>query len=254
MKVYCLQLDIVWEDKRQNHDRVAQMLASVRPEPGSLVVLPEMFATGFSMNVKIVTDSETAETSDFLSAAARTHEVFILGGLVTSDTAGKGRNQAVVFDPLGDEVVRYTKIQPFSPGGESQYYEAGRETALFDWGGFRVSPFICYDLRFPEHFRAAMHSGATMYAVIANWPDTRAVHWSSLLRARAIENQAMVVGVNRCGRDPGLSYAGGSVIIDASGETLIEAGDIECVVSCDVDPQSAADYRRQLPFLEDARH
>jgi omega-amidase len=252
MKVYCVQLDIVWEEKQPNHQKVAQMLAASRPEPGSLVILPEMFATGFSMDVAAVTDSNSDETLDFLSSTAAAHEVFILAGLVTSGPNERGRNQAVVIDPNGEELIRYAKIQPFSPGGESEHYEAGKTTVIFEWGGFNVAPFICYDLRFPEHFRAAVHSGATMYVVIASWPETRAGHWRNLLHARAIENQAIVVGVNRCGSDPSLSYAGGSVVIDASGETLVEAGDLECVMSCDVDAESVADYRRRLPFLADA--
>ena len=172
---------------------------------------------------------------------------------MSSEIGKKGRNEAVVIGPDGTELTRYTKMQPFTPGGESDNYQAGTEPVIFEWGGFRVAPFVCYDLRFPEHFRSAMPEGATMYVVIANWPDTRASHWRALLHARAIENQALVVGVNRCGRDPSLSYGGGSIVIDAAGQTLVEAGDLECVMSCDIDAGAVAEYRRRLPFLEDAR-
>lgn len=253
MKIYCLQLDIVWEDKQANHRKVTQMFSSAQPEPGSLVVLPEMFATGFSMNVQAVTDSQSNETLDFLSATAAANGVYVLAGIVSTAASGRGRNEAVVIDPSGNEVARYAKMQPFSPGGESLRYEAGTSPILFDWGGFRVAPFICYDLRFPEHFRSAVHEGATMYVVIASWPSTRAGHWRALLHARAIENQAIVVGVNRCGEDPVLSYSGESMVISAAGEALVEAGDVECVMSCEVEPASVTGYRQKLPFLADAR-
>lgn len=253
MKVYCLQLDIAWEQKWVNQEKVVTLLRSCRPEPGSLVVLPEMFASGFSMNVSRISESASGETERFLASTAKDFEVFVVAGVVSSAPDGRGLNQALMLDPEGREVARYTKIQPFSPGGESDHYQAGLDVSLFAWGGFIVSPFICYDLRFPELFRRSVHEGANMYVVIANWPETRIAHWVSLLQARAIENQSYVVGVNRCGRDPSLAYSGRSMVVDPSGQILIEAGDIECVVSCDVDLEALLDYRERLPFLADAR-
>ncbi|MEP7270873.1 MAG: carbon-nitrogen family hydrolase [Acidobacteriota bacterium] len=253
MKVYCVQLDIAWEQNALNHARVFSLLEACEPEPGSLVVLPEMFASGFSMNVAKISDSEMGETQSFLAASATAFNVFIVGGVVETTTNGRGLNQALVYDPQGREVARYTKMQPFSLGGESDHYDAGESVVTFKWGGFSVAPFVCYDLRFPEHFRAAVHAGATMYTVIANWPERRSAHWVSLLQARAIENQAYVIGVNRCGRDPFLEYSGGSMVIEPSGAILIEAGDIECVVSAEIDLESLTAYRSQLPFLADAK-
>lgn len=253
MKVYCVQFDIAWEQKFRNFDKIIEVVGSAEPEPGSLIVLPEMFATGFSMNVAAVTDDEKEVTGRFLAMIAKEWKVFIVGGLVTSTNDKRGLNQAAVLDPTGREVLRYTKMQPFTPGGESEHYNAGQDVALFDWGGFRVAPFICYDLRFPELFRLAVHRGANMYAVIANWPATRASHWVSLLQARAIENQSYAVGVNRCGRDPSLTYSGQSMVVAPSGEILVEAGDVECAIACDVSVETVTDYRTRLPFLADAK-
>ncbi len=253
MKAYCVQLDIGWEERDLNHERTLELLDAVQPDPGSLIVLPEMFSTGFSMAVSNISDSPTGVTQAFLARAASRFESYVVGGVVTTATSGRGLNQAVVFDPQGREVARYAKMQPFTLGGESDHYEAGQEMDSFAWDSFKVAPFICYDLRFPELFRVAAASGANLYTVIANWPTRRINHWVTLLQARAIENQAFVVAVNRCGRDPLLDYAGRSMIIDPSGEVLIEAGDLECVVSCEIDSGTVTDYRRRLPFLRDMR-
>jgi len=253
MKLYCIQHDIAWENKRANFARVEALLSAARPEAGSLVLLPEMFAAGFSMNVPAVGESRGGETEKFLSATARRFKVFLLGGVVTALAGGKGANQCVVFSPEGAEIARYTKMQPFTLGGESASYEAGGDVVVFPWQGFSVAPFICYDLRFPEHFRAATRRGAQLITVIASWPVRRIGHWVTLLQARAVENQAYVAGVNRCGADPALSYNGRSLIVSPKGEILADAGDGERVISADVSLQELLDYRKELPFLADMR-
>ncbi len=253
MNVLCCQLDIAWEDKPANHAKIEAMLEQAAPPEGSLVILPEMFATGFSMNVGAITDSASGETEDFLSQTAARHKVFILGGTVNSDADGRGRNECVVFSPGGTEVARYCKLHPFTFGGEAQHYSAGSGVQIFHAGGFTVATFICYDLRFPEIFRAAVKRGANLFTVIANWPSTRIDHWTTLLKARAIENQAYVVGVNRCGDDPHLSYPGRSVVFDPRGRVVAEADAREGTISADLDLQALIDYRQELPFLKDMR-
>ena len=252
-KIYCVQLDIVWENKRANFQRVERLLEAHRPGKGSLVLLPELFATGFSMNVAGIREGRERETERFLAGLARKHRLFLVGGLATSKTNGKGRNQAVVFSPAGKEVARYSKLQPFTLGGESKAYDAGRETVLFEWNRLTVSPFVCYDLRFPEHFRSATRRGAELLTVIANWPVARIQHWVTLLQARAIENQAYVAGVNRVGHDPKLTYNGRSLIVSPKGDVLAEGGHGECVISAEIDPAALFAYRRDLPFLADMR-
>src|SRR5687768_5392506 len=131
MKVICCQLDIVWENKRANHEKVRAMLETARPARGALVVLPEMFATGFSMNVAGITDSESRETQRFLAETAKQFGVYLTGGVVASGKDGRGRNEAAVYGPDGQEVARYCKMQPFTLGGETKHYSAGAAVARF---------------------------------------------------------------------------------------------------------------------------
>lgn len=252
MKLYCVQLDIVWENKPANFDRAQKLIAAQSPAAGSLVLLPEMFATGFSMNASAIQEKPGGETDQFLSSVATKFGVF-LGGGVVANLDGSPQNQFVVFDPDGKEIGRYSKIQPFTPGGESQHYAAGIRPISFRWRDLIVSPFVCYDLRFPEHFRQAVNLGAHLMTVIANWPVGRIQHWVTLLQARAIENQCYVAGVNRCGSDPKLTYSGRSLIVSPKGEILADAGDGERVICASIDPEELAVYRRDLPFLADMR-
>jgi predicted amidohydrolase len=253
MKIYCVQHDIAWENKAANFARAEALLAKANPERDSLVLLPEMFATGFSMNVSAVQETPKQESTKFLRATAGRFGIFLLAGIVMPANARKGFNQAVVFSPQGKELARYSKMQPFTPGGEADNYDAGKEPCLFAWQGVNVAPFVCYDLRFPEHFRAATCKGAQLFAVIANWPIARIQHWVTLLQARAIENQAYVAAVNRVGADPKLVYNGRSLIISPKGEILADAGNGETVISAEVDPAEEEIYRRDLPFLRDMR-
>ena len=255
MQVACCQFDIAWEDKPANFRRVRAMVRAASPAPETLLLLPEMFATGFTMNVAATAEPLEGPTAAFLSDLAKGNGIHVLGGAVVTDAAtGRPRNEALAFDPGGRMVCHYAKAYPFSPTREHEYHAAGEHTALFDWSGVRVSPAVCYDLRFPELFRRAAGEGATLLPVIANWPVAREGHWVALLRARAIENQAYAAGCNRVGRDGnGLEYSGRSQIIDFRGEVLADAGCDERVITAAVDHQALLEYRRALPFLADMR-
>ncbi len=251
MRVYAVQFSIAWEDKAVNFATVRRMLSDGSPLPGSLVVLPEMFATGFSMNVDRIAEPRQGPTAAFLSSLAAEWKSYVIGGVATLADGGKARNEAVVFDPMGGEIARYVKQQPFTLGGERERYTAGTHHVVVVCGEFTLAPLVCYDLRFPELFRPAARDGAEVIAVIANWPRPRDAHWLALLRARAIENQAYVVGVNRCGHDPRLVYRGQSLIVDPHGNTLAEAGEGEELLSADLDRKELVDYRRKFPALAD---
>ena len=253
MKVGAVQPDTIWEDKPANFEKIRSILSAGQTDPGSLVVLPETFGTGFSMNVRQVAESPARETEQFLATTAKAMGIYLLGGLVTAAADGKGQNEAVLFDPAGRMILRYTKIHPFSYGGEPEHYVGGREIVTFPWQGFCVAPFICYDLRFPEIFRIAARRGATMFVVIANWPKAREHHWRTLLAARAIENQAFVIGVNRCGRDPKITYPGATLILDPRGQVLADAGDAEGLIQAQPDLHDLQSYRRDFPALKDMR-
>lgn len=253
MKVFCCQLDIVWEDKKANFAKVRRQLASQVIPKGSLIVLPEMFATGFSMDVAAIAEAPGGPTDVFLSDLSRVHGVFVIAGLVGRASGAKGLNQSVVFSPAGKELARYTKMQPFSLGGETTHYQAGDEPRFFCWQEMVTAPFICYDLRFPELFRTGVRGGAQLFSVIASWPVIRIQHWVTLLQARAIENQAYFVGVNRCGTDPRFTYNGRSMIVDPHGEILADAGADEGVISAEVDVAAVTSWRAEFPAVRDMR-
>jgi omega-amidase len=253
MRVIGMQLDIVWEDKAATIDRARRLIDAARPRRGELVVLPEMFATGFSMDVATIAEGRERQAERFLESLAREYGVYALGGVVNVGADGKGRNQAVVHSPDGRELCRYDKNYPFTMGGESEHYGAGDRCEFFEWNGMKVSPLVCYDLRFPEPFRTAVRQGAQMFVVIASWPSYRTHHWTTLLAARAIENLAYVVGVNRCGRDPKHPYPGRSMIVDPHGTVLADAGEGESTVSADVDATVVDAWRLEFPALRDMK-
>lgn len=254
MQIVACQPDIVWERRGENHQKVVRMLQGWgKLQRGALIVLPEMFSTGYSMNVRATLEGQPGADEAFLAELARSNGACVLAGVAARDGDGTGRNLAVAVGPDGAELARYAKLHPTSFMGEPKHYAAGNDVKLFRWGELAAAPFICYDLRFPEIFRRAAGRGAELLVVIASWPVARHEHWRPLLQARAIENQAFVVGVNRCGQDPQFAYAGGSVILGPDGHTLAEAGADECVLAADVDPRAARAYRDRLPFLRDRR-
>lgn len=253
MRIAGVQFDVAWEDKKANHAKVRSLLEGAHLAPGTLVLLPEMFSTGFSMQVGAIAEGEAQETERFLAGLARELGVAVLGGVVNLGPDGRGRNQALAIAPNGATLCRYSKIHPFSFGEETRHYTGGTEITHFEFAGVRISPFVCYDLRFPEIFRAATTRGAQLLAVIANWPQPREEHWLTLLKARAIENQAYVVGVNRCGRDPKLFYSGRSQVIGPKGEILADAGGAEGVIQAEVDLAGLQEWRKAFPALSDMK-
>jgi len=253
MTLVGLQFDIVWENKPANYEKVRLLLKSAPPPPGALVVLPEMFATGFSMEAVKIAELSGGPTGQFLAETAREWKIWIVAGVVRLGASGRGRNEAVVFAPDGLEKARYCKMHTFNPVGEGEHYECGDKPVTFACGQWTVAPVVCYDLRFPEVFRAGARHGAELFVVIANWPTSRLSHWLTLLQARAIENQAYVIGVNRCGSTPKLDYPGRSLIIGPRGEVLADAGNAECAIRADADRESLINYRREFNVLADMR-
>ncbi|BET65875.1 carbon-nitrogen family hydrolase [Opitutales bacterium ASA1] len=251
MRTIVLQYDIAWEDREANIATVSRLAETAKPEPGDLLVLPEMGLTGFSMSPARVADSEARETESALSALAVRHRTYVIGGYVSRAPDGRGRNQALLALPDGAIAAVYTKIHPFSHTGEHRRYEAGREIVTVSCGDFVVAPFICYDLRFPEIFRTAARRGATLLVVVASWPEARHAHWRALLQARAIENQCWVVGSNRCGRDPKFTYRGGSIVVDPFGTIVAEADAGETALAAALDAEAVHGLRRSFPVLED---
>lgn len=252
MQVVAVQMNIEWENKAANCAKVRSLLRAAKVAAGSLVVLPEMFATGFSMNVALTSEGKERPTEKYLHALAAEMGVTFIAGVVSDASPGKGFNEAVVIGSAG-EIARYRKNQPFVPGNEAENYDAGNEIISFRFDGATVVPFVCYDLRFPELIRKAAKLGAEVICVISSWPQARTHHWVRLLQARAIENQAYVVGVNRCGDDPSFHYAGRSIIVDHHGEILADAGEAEGVIRAELNLKELRVYREKLPFLKDMK-
>jgi predicted amidohydrolase len=251
VKVAAVQHDIAFEDAAATRARVAPLIAQAAAGGARLIVLTEMFATGFSMHPERVAEDEGGPSEQFLREQARDHDGWLIASIAQRGPDGEYRNNAIVAGPDGS-VRRYSKIHPFSFAREHEHYRAGTEHMTVEIDGLRVTVFICYDLRFADEFWArALYTD--LYVVPANWPEPRREHWRALLRARAIENQAYVVGVNRVGQVKELSHVGDSAIIDPMGRTLAEASVGEAVLVADVDAETVAAVRARFPFLADRR-
>ena len=263
MHVAALQYDIAWEDKPANHARLDALLDAAALPAGTLVVLPEMTDTGFSFDLAAIDENRTPATVPWAQTAAQRLGLWLQVGYAHRGDAPRGRNRTAIVSPAGEVGVVYEKMHPFSFGGEPKHYEGGetlaRTTAALGSEPARetvIAPLICYDLRFPEAFRALVASEprAEIFTLGANWPRTRQHHWRALLIARAIENLAVVIGSNRVGRDEhGLEYTGGSIIVGPQGDVLAEAGDEETVISAEIDLDELRQWRNAFPALQDIR-
>jgi len=253
MKVAAVQHDVVWEDRDATLARLEPQLRAAAGTGARLVVLTEMFPTGFSMEPERVAEPEGGPTTEFLRTQAGELGVW-LAGSVPVNPAGGGRpvNRLFLAGP-GGELHHYDKIHPFTYSGEHEHYGAGTERLTVEVEGVRITLFVCYDLRFANEFWAEA-AGTDCYVVVANWPAARRAHWQALLVARAIENQAYVVGVNRVGADGnGLEHLGDSRIVSPMGELLATAAGAETMLLADVDAAEVAATREKFAFMPDRR-
>jgi len=252
MRIAAVQHDIVWEDRDANFARLAPWVAAAAGAGAELVLLTETFSTGFSMTPGIG-EPEGGPSARFLAGQAAEHGVWVGG--TCPEIAADGElpyNSFVLAGPDGT-THRYRKLHPFTHAGEHERFRAGEKPTTVEIGGLRITPFICYDLRFANVFWDAAPA-TDVYLVPANWPSPRRHHWQTLLRARAIENQAYVVGVNRVGADGnGLEHLGDSRIISPMGELLATAAGVETMLLADVDAAEVATTREKFAFLPDRR-
>ncbi|MEO6703135.1 MAG: nitrilase-related carbon-nitrogen hydrolase [Jatrophihabitantaceae bacterium] len=268
MKIAAIQHDIVWEDGPATRDRLVPLIAQAAASGARLIALTEMFATGFSMHPGEIAEESGGANEQFLRAQAAGHGCWLLGSIaqwIEPEPAGtnqpateaasneprRAANVAVLAGPDG-QLHRYPKIHPFSYSGEDKFYRAGTDFLTVQVEDLRVSIFICYDLRFADEFWQ-LAPQTDLYLVVANWPEARRAHWQTLLRARAIENQAYLLGCNRVGEGDGINYTGDSAIIDPLGRALAEASLGEAVLVADADPGEVKRVRDRFPFLADRR-
>jgi predicted amidohydrolase len=257
LRMAAVQHDIVWGDRDANFERLAPKIAGAVASGAGLVLLTETFSTGFGFDdPDFLTEPEGGASSQFLVAQAAEHGVWVGGSCpeVRADNDpddARPSNSFVLAGPDGTQ-HRYRKIHPFSHADEQKYVRAGDELVTVDVAGFRVSMFVCYDLRFADEFWQ-LADGTDVYLVPANWPAKRREHWMALLRARAIENQSYVVGVNRVGEGSGLAYSGDSQIIDPLGQVLAAASQTETVLLADLSTDTVESTRTHFAFLPDRR-
>lgn len=276
---HLVQLDIAWEDREENFLRVDRLLTRADVRPGDLVVLPEMFDTGFSLNTETTADRDGL-TLRYLLRLADDLGCTVHGARTVRDCdCTHAENRATVIGGGGDGgrvLADYAKIHPFSFAREPERFVGGQAVTTYPWTGphpsgphasgphsgpnadhadaaFTCCPAVCYDLRFPELFRLGLLAGAEAFVLGANWPAARAAHWRALAIARAIENQAFVLAVNRAGRDPYLAYAGGSIVVGPQGEVMGELGPEPGVLSVPIDRAAVLAWRSTFPAWRDIR-
>ena len=254
MKIAAVQLDIAWVRPEKNILRIMELIDNA--EPSDLYVLPEMFTTGFAVRSEKISTQEDDGFIETLKLKAIEKKGAIAGSLAVRTKEGEFRNRFYFFKPDGS-VSYYDKKHLFSYGGENKNFSSGSERTVVEYGGFRFLLQVCYDLRFPVFSRNFLRaSGEADYDAIiyvANWPEQRIKAWDVLLKARAVENQAFVIGVNRCGADPGNKYNGRSAIISPYGE-IISAEDTgrERIIYAELDLALLKDFRQSFPVLADA--
>jgi predicted amidohydrolase len=244
------QMNIIWEDYKQNMKKVEHFIKMASGNKVELILFPEMTLTGFTMDVNKLLLSEE-EVISWIKKVAIDNNVHIgLGFAIKADK--KGENKYVIVSREGNVLIKYKKIHPFSYGGEDHKYTNGNKIFSCKIGGFKITPFICYDLRFPEIFQIASKE-AQIITVAANWPKAREEHWITLLRARAIENQCYVIGINRVGIGDGLQYNGKSVIVNPNGEILNEMNEEETLIIKDLEIEKIQEVKKIFDIKNDRR-
>jgi predicted amidohydrolase len=255
MKVAVIQHDIVWCEREANFDHLAPMIQRAAADGANLVLLSETFSTGFAIEDPRFAEPEGGPSSQFLASMARDNGIWIAGTCpeIAPDQGADTRPaNTLVMCGADGTVHRYRKIHPFTFGGEDTHVRPGDELVTVNIDGLQCTLFVCYDLRFADEFWQVAHE-TDVYLVPANWPDSRRLHWLTLLQARAIENQAFVVGCNRVGRGGNLNYSGDSRVFGPFGEELAAAGDSECIITAEVSTDQVVSTREKFRFLQDRR-
>ena len=237
---------LAWEDAPANRAAFTQKINSITET--DLIILPEMFASGFTMNPSAVAEKMDGDTVTWMQQMAMAKKCAITGSLVIEED-GNYYNRLLFVLPNG-EIKSYNKRHLFSYAGEHEFYTAGTEKLIVNYKGWKICPLVCYDLRFPVFARNAEYYDLLLY--VANWPQVRTLAWDTLLRARAIENLSYTIGVNRIGLDGNNhAYAGHSQVIDALGNYIIEPFDNDTVITVELDKQALHDTRSKFAFLND---
>lgn len=245
LKITIIQPDIIWENVAENLEKYSKMLETVKGT--DLIILPEMFTTGFSMHPETLKETMNGPSLKWMKKVAEEKQAAVLGSLIIED-AGKTYNRAIWVNPDGT-METYDKHHLYTMGQEHQHYEPGRSKTIVEYKGWKFCPLICYDLRFPVWARNAEDYDVLIY--MANWPSPRHHVWKNLLTARAIENQCYCVGVNRCGSDgEGLNYLGNSACVSPKGYAEFMPEE-ESVQTFKISYDDLHKFRKSFPLLQD---
>ncbi|HKJ82284.1 MAG TPA: carbon-nitrogen family hydrolase [Ignavibacteriaceae bacterium] len=244
-----VQYDPEWEDRERNKQKLTWLIDNNYKE-SDVLIFPEMTLTGFTMNSAEFAEPVRGDSFKYFSRLAKNCKSHILAGIIEIYKENYF-NTLIHIDKKGKLVKKYRKIHPFSFSTEDKYYTRGKKTVITEIEDFKTGLSICYDLRFPELYRKYAKERAELIVNIANWPVTRIEHWKSLLRARAIENQCYVAGVNRVGKDPKLHYNGFCSVIDPMGNEVITGYDEEKLIMTEISKDNVIEVRKTLPFLDD---
>ena len=248
LKITVYQGYLFWENIDKNLQNITLRLSGIR-EKTNLIVLPEMFNTGFSMNAEALAEQMNGKTMQWMHKTAVKFDCVITGSLIIKES-GRFYNRLIWMRPDGS-LAHYDKRHLFALGNEHETYTAGDKKLIVELNGWKICPMICYDLRFPVWMRN-VDTEYDLMIIVANWPERRALHWRSLIPARAIENQAYVIGVNRVGHDGNEVYhSGDSTCIDPNGNVVYYKRDEEDVYTFTIIADEITKTRRALPFLKD---
>lgn len=248
MKLNLVQFSPVWENKTENINKINSLLNDECRN--SLLIFPEMTLTGFTMKPALHAEELTGGSFMFFSSAAKKYNSEVLAGIIEL-SSGKFYNTLLSINRKGELKTVYRKIHPFSYSSEDKYYSAGESPVITDIMGVKTGLSVCYDLRFPELYRKYGRERVYLIVNIANWPVTRIEHWRTLLKARAIENQCYVAGVNRTGNDPKLTYSGFSSVFDPMGKEIAVLEEKEGILGIWINTEYVEEVRNKLPFLKD---
>jgi len=251
MKISVIQPEVAWENKSLNFQILSGILSPLFNKT-DIVILPEMFNTGFSMNPEALSESSSGETFLWMKEIAESGNFGVCGSYIFKENMNFF-NRWVFVSP-DNESWHYDKHHLFTMGGEDRLFKTGNSRLNFSFRGVRIAPYICYDLRFPVWSRNLEGSDLIIYA--ANWPEKRRNVWNILLKARAIENQCYVAGSNRTGTDgEGIVYSGDSMIIDPKGEIIASAGtEKDCSVTAEISMAELSAFRNKFSVLKDRYH
>jgi predicted amidohydrolase len=249
LSVTLVQSDLHWENPVANLSMFEEKL-SILNSPTDLIILPEMFTTGFTMNAHALAEPANSTTTKWLKMIAQQHNALVMGSIITKENQ-KYFNRLLAAYPNG-EIMKYDKRHLFRMAGEDATYSPGNELLIVKVNEWRIAPFVCYDLRFPVWSRNT-NLQYDMAIYIANWPQTRRLAWSALLTARAIENLCYVAGVNRIGLDgKGIQYTGDSCVINYKGETLYNSENKDEVCTIILSKEELVSFREKFPAHLDA--